>query len=302
MTGRKSSATRTEARPAGTPGSLYLVATPIGNLEDISLRALRILREARWVACEDTRHTGKLLRHHGITTRMVSYHDHNEQERSRELVAALARGEDVALVSDAGTPLVSDPGFRLVRAAIDGGIRVVPLPGPSAVLAALAAAGLPCEEFLYAGFLPARRGERRRALERLRAEPRTIVLFEAPHRLAGSLADAAELLGARPAAVGRELTKVYEEMRRGRLDELAAHYAGARARGEITLVIGPADGAAVSAEAGGPSPATGTSLAERVAEIMNAEGLARNAALKRAAHERGMTRREAYNRLLSEQA
>jgi len=288
-----------EARPKTNTGRLFVVATPIGNLEDITLRALRVLREVRWVACEDTRQTGKLLRHHGIGTRTVSYHEHNERERSGELVAALERGEDVALVSDAGTPLVSDPGFRLVGAAIARGIRVVPVPGASAVLGALAASGLPCEEFLYAGFLPARRGERRRALERLRTEARTLVLFEAPHRLAGSLADAADVLGDRQATVGRELTKVYEEFRRGTLSQLAAHFAETAPRGEITLVIGPPGEAPEPSHAGAAAAAT-ASLPERVAELVRTEGLPRNAALKRAARELGIPRREAYQRLLAE--
>ena len=280
-------------------GRLFLVSTPIGNLEDISLRAVRVLREARWVACEDTRQISKLLRHHGIAARLTSYHDHNERQRAPELLTAIERGEDVALVSDAGTPLVSDPGFRLVRAAIDRGIRVIPIPGPSALLAGLAASGLPCEEFMYAGFLPARRGERRRALERLRVEPRTIVLFEAPHRLAASLADAAEVLGDRPAAVGRELTKLYEEFRRGRLSELAAHFSATPPRGEITLVIGPPDASAPAADLQRERHAADdVTLAERVEQLVRAEGLARNAALKRAARERGLTRREAYRQLL----
>jgi len=325
MSGIKTSTAPAVDRPPQR-GCLYLVSTPIGNLEDISLRALRILREARVVACEDTRQTGKLLRHHGIATRMVSYHDHNERRRAVELVAALERGEDVALVSDAGTPLVSDPGFRLVNEAIAHGVRVVPVPGASAVLGAMAASGLPCDEFLYAGFLPPRRGERRRAFQRLHAEPRTIVLFETPHRLAASLADAVEILGNRSAVVCREITKVYEEFRRGTLSELAAHFAGAPARGEITLVIAPherlraataasattldspaepvvevsgADAKPRAAEPERAAGALGASLATRVAELMRTEALQRNAALKRAARELGLTRREAYRQLLS---
>ena len=282
------------------PAILYLVATPIGNLEDITLRALRVLREARWVACEDTRRTAALLSHHGITARLVSYHEHNERQRTQELIASLERGESVALVTDAGTPLVSDPGFRLVSACIERGIRVVPLPGASALLAALAASGMPCDEILFAGFLPARRGERRRALERLRAEPRTLVLFETPHRLAASLADAAEILGDRRAAVGRELTKLYEEFRRGRLTELAAHFAATPARGEITLVIAPPENGAPAVSGEVAPAAHDVPLADRVAELMRDEALPRNAALKRAARERGLTRREAYRRLLAD--
>jgi len=282
------------------PATLYLVATPIGNLEDITLRALRVLREARWVACEDTRRTTKLLRHHGITARLVSYHEHNERQRTPELIALLECGENVALVTDAGTPLVSDPGFRLVCACIERGIRVVPLPGASALLAALAASGMPCEEILFAGFLPARRGERRRALDRLRAEPRTLVLFEAPHRLAASLADAAEILGDRRAAVGRELTKLYEEFRRGRLTDLASYFSSTPARGEITLVIAPPEEGAPHASGDAPRAPRDVPLADRIAELMRTEALPRNAALKRAARERGLTRREAYRRLLED--
>lgn len=302
MPGRKSNPPRapSPSAPAAAAGLLYLVSTPIGNLEDITLRAVRVLGEVRWIACEDTRRTAKLLERHGITTPLVSYYEHNERQRTPELLAALERGESGALVTDAGTPLVSDPGFRLVAASIAHGLTVVPLPGPSAVLAALAASGLPCDEFLFAGFLPARGGERRRALERLRPEARTIVLFEAPHRLAASLADAAEILGPRPAVLARELTKVHEEFRRGTLAELAASARSGEARGEITLVIGPpAEGAATSASTA-ESGAASTPLSSRVAQLMEAEGLSRNAALKRAARERGIPRREAYRRLLEE--
>lgn len=299
MPGGKSNALHESAASGASPASLYLVATPIGNLEDITLRALRILREVRWIACEDTRHTTTLLQHHGISARLVSYHEHNERKRAPELLAALERGESGALVTDAGTPLISDPGFRLVAACIARGIRVVPLPGPSAVLTALAASGLPCDEFLFAGFLPARRAQRRRALERLRGEPRTIILFEAPHRLAASLADAAEILGPRPAALARELTKIYEEFRRGSLAELAASVSTSPVRGEITLIVGP-PGETAARLASSPLPRPGLPLSARVAELMRAEGLSRNAALKRAARERGLTRREAYRQLLLE--
>jgi len=300
MPARRTNPSTLPAGSAARAAALYLVSTPIGNLEDITLRALRILREVRWIACEDTRRTAKLLHHHGITTRLISYHEHNERQRTPELVAALEQGESGALVTDAGTPLVSDPGFRLVALACSLGIRVVPLPGASAVLAALAASGLPCDEFLFAGFLPARRGERRRALERLRTELRTIVLFEAPHRLAESLADAAEILGSRPACVARELTKIYEEFRRGVLPALAVEFSSAPVQGEITVVIGaPTEEAAA---APGPEHASGAQipLGARVAELIRSQGLARNTALKLAARERGLTRREAYRRLLEE--
>src|SRR5580658_3318711 len=203
-------------------GRLYLVGTPIGNLEDITLRALRILKEVDQIACEDTRHTQKLLNHYEIRKPLISYHEHNELTRAPELLITLEQGAKIALVSDAGMPLVSDPGHRLVTLCLRHHVPVVPVPGPSAVLASLAASGLPNEEFLFVGFLPARTGERRRALERLRIEERTIILYEAPHRVAECIAEAQEILGDRPACLARELTKVHEEFRRGKLSALAA--------------------------------------------------------------------------------
>src|SRR5712671_5053602 len=199
---------------ADTLGCLYLVGTPIGNLEDITLRALRILKEVDQIACEDTRHTQKLLTHYEIHKALVSYHEHNEMTRAPELLIALEQGAKIALVSDAGMPLVSDPGYRLVTLCLRHKIPVVPIPGPSALLAALSASGLPNEEFLFVGFLPARSGERRRALERLRIEDRTMIFYEAPHRVAESIADALEILGDRPACLAREVTKIHAEFRR----------------------------------------------------------------------------------------
>jgi 16S rRNA (cytidine1402-2'-O)-methyltransferase len=286
----------TERDAAPPAGCLYLVATPIGNLEDITLRALRVLKEASVVACEDTRRTQKLLQHYGIATRMVSYHEHNEHSRTPELVAALGQGAQVALVSDAGMPLVSDPGHRLVTACIERGIRVVPVPGPSAVVAALAAAGLPCDEFVFVGFLPARSGERRRALERLRNEPRTMVFYEAPHRLLDTLTAAAELFAERQAVVARELTKVHEEFVRGSLRELAAQFSARPPRGETTLLVAASTAAPASAEIAADA---GTSLAARVEQLIRDQGLDRKAALKRAAKEFGIPKREAYKRLLA---
>jgi 16S rRNA (cytidine1402-2'-O)-methyltransferase len=206
-----------------SPGTLYLVATPIGNLADITLRAIEILKSVSLIACEDTRHTRKLLQHYGIETKTVSYHEHNEQERSRQLIETLRDGKDVAVVSDAGTPSISDPGFRLVRAAIENGIQVVPAPGPSALISALIAAGLPTDEFFFGGFLPARSNARRARLNELRSVPGTLIFYEGPHRLAETLTDALEVLGEREAVVARELTKLHEEIRRGRLSELAVH-------------------------------------------------------------------------------
>ena len=220
--------------------ALLVVATPIGNLEDVTARALRALREADLIACEDTRTTAKLLSAHGIGTPTTPYHDHNAEKARPKLLAALEGGKTVALVSDAGTPLVADPGFKLVREAIARNIRIVPIPGPSAALAALVVSGLPSDRFLFAGFLPATSSARKTALKDLAAVPATLVFFESPQRLAESLADMAAVLGDRPAAVARELTKLFEEVRRGPLPELAAHYAGeAEVRGEIALVIGP---------------------------------------------------------------
>jgi 16S rRNA (cytidine1402-2'-O)-methyltransferase len=310
--------------PGETPpaGCLYLVGTPIGNLEDITLRALRILKEADLIACEDTRHTLKLLNHFEIRKPLISYHEHNEHIRAPQLVAKMEAGASVALVSDAGMPVVSDPGERLVRLAIDHGIPVVPVPGPSALTAALAASGLPVGEFLFAGFLPAQQGKRRRALASLSAEPRTLVFYEAPHRIAAMLADARATLGNRAAVIAREITKLHEEFVRGSLDELAARFAAGKTgcekvRGEFTLLIAPdtasrsaADPAPEIAAAGDlnlPSPAhakivgvSGETLTARVLAIQTESGISQKAALKQAAREFGLPRRAAYQRLLNE--
>ena len=274
---------------------MYLVATPIGNLEDITLRALRVLKEVDEIACEDTRHTQKLLNHYEIRKPLVSYHEHNELTRAPELLISLEQGAKIALVSDAGMPLVSDPGHRLVSLCLRHHVPVVPVPGPSAVLASLAASGLPTEEFLFVGFLPARSGERRRALERLRIEERTIVLYEAPHRIAECVADAREVLGDRPACLAREVTKLHEEFRRCRLSELAASLAEHPAKGEITLLIGPQD-----SSAGQTAADSRQSLADRVEELIHQAKLDRKDALKLAAKERGITRREAYDKLVED--
>lgn len=199
-------------------GRLYLCATPIGNLEDISLRALRILGEVAWIAAEDTRQTMKLLRRYEIATPVISYHEHNEEERATALVERLIAGEDGALVSDAGTPAISDPGYPLVQRAIEAGVPVIPVPGPSAVIAALIVSGLPPHPFYFGGFLPRKKQERQKTLEELRSLSATLVFYEAPHRLAQTLRQAADVLGARDAAVARELTKVHEEVRRGSLE------------------------------------------------------------------------------------
>jgi 16S rRNA (cytidine1402-2'-O)-methyltransferase len=278
-------------------GCLYVVSTPIGNLEDISLRALGVLKEADAIACEDTRRTLKLLSHFDISKRLVSYHEHNEITRAPEIVIELEQGAKIVLVTDAGTPTISDPGYRLVNLCLRHGIQVVPVPGASALLAAIAAAGMPIEEFVFAGFLPSRPTERRKALRELAAEPRTLALYEAPHRLLDTLEDALELLGNRPAVIAREVTKIYEEFVRGHLEDLVSAAREKPPRGEITLLIGPADGHALHAD-NGTTAANAVPLARRVDEIMRDRQLDRKAALKAAARERGLTRREAYKQLL----
>lgn len=215
-------------------GTLYLVATPIGNLEDITLRALRILREVSLIAAEDTRTTRKLLAHYDISRPLISYNEHNRLQRTPQILAALMEG-DVALVSEAGMPGLSDPGVHLVRAAVEAGFHVVPVPGPSAVVAALAASGLPTRQFTYLGFLPRRQGERHKLLSRLAEEPRTIVAFESPHRLRQSMADLLATLGSRKIAVSRELTKLHEEIYRGTVSQALEYFQ--EPRGEFTLVI-----------------------------------------------------------------
>lgn len=219
-----------------------MVATPIGNAEDVTPRAIRVLSEADLVASEDTRRTGRLLAAHGIRTPTVSYFEYNEERRTPELVARMLAGETVALVTDAGTPAISDPGYRLVRAALDAGLRVVAVPGASAVIAALSVAGLPTDRFVFEGFLPARGAARRHALERLRGERRTIVFYEAARRLAETLAElAAAFGGERSAVVLREITKVHEETRRGTLGELVAHFKPVEVLGEVTIVVAGKD-------------------------------------------------------------
>src|SRR6202790_4930882 len=282
-----------DSAPLESTGCLYLVGTPIGNLEDITLRALRILREADQIACEDTRHTQKLLHHYEIAKPLISYHEHNEMTRAPEMLISLEQGAKIALVSDAGMPLVSDPGYRLVTLCLRHQIPVVPIPGPSALLAALSASGLPNEEFLFVGFLPSRSGERRRALERLRIEDRTIIFYEAPHRIAECVADAREILGDRHACLAREVTKLHEEFRRGKLSELSTSLEARPARGEITLLIGPED----PAEARVNLDST-QSLSERVEELIRQARVDRKDALKLAARDRGLTRRAAYGQLL----
>jgi 16S rRNA (cytidine1402-2'-O)-methyltransferase len=282
--------------PERMTGTLYIVATPIGNLEDITQRALRILGEVDIVACEDTRRTRVLLNHFGIKTKTLSYHEHNERERAEQICELLLSGKNVALVSDAGTPLINDPGFRVTNAAMELNLAVVPIPGPTAFVAALVASGLPSDQFFFAGFLPARANARREKLEELKRIPATLVLYEAPHRIAATLKDAIGVLGNRQAAVARELTKIHEEIVRGSLRELGQRFSGdAAVRGEIVLII---SGAAVDEAATGETEPS-RRLIERVSELER-DGLDAKAALKRAARELGMKRAEAYRLIVAQ--
>jgi 16S rRNA (cytidine1402-2'-O)-methyltransferase len=275
-------------------GTLYLVATPIGNLEDITHRALRVLGEVDVIACEDTRRTQQLLNHYGIKTRMLSYHEHNERERAGELGAMLQTGASIAVVSDAGTPGISDPGFRLVNDAIERGARVVPVPGPAAFVSALISSGLPTDEFFFGGFLPARATARRARLSQVRPLNSTLIFYESPHRIAQTLQDAREILGERTAVVARELTKLHEEIARGRLSDLAVRFSSEdAARGEMVLVI---DRTVIQGEA--TEGSSDADIAARIA-VLESEGLESRAALKKAARELGLSRPEAYRRLVA---
>lgn len=274
--------------PSLAPG-LHIVATPIGNMGDITLRGLDVLRAADLIACEDTRVFAKLASRYGIAARTIAYSDATQFGAEPGILRALGEGKAVALVSDAGMPLISDPGYRLVRAALSAGHAVTSTPGPSAVPMALVLSGLPTDRFFFGGFLPARRGERRRTITEAAGIPATLVFFEAPHRLEASLADLADLLGNRPAAVARELTKLFEEVRRAPLTELAAHYARhPDVKGEIVLVIGPSDRSEAPAK-------------EELDEALN-ESMAAGASVKDAATEVsarfGLKRREVYARAL----
>jgi 16S rRNA (cytidine1402-2'-O)-methyltransferase len=268
-------------------GTLYIVATPIGNLEDITIRALRILGEVDLIACEDTRQTRKLLDRYSITRPLVSYHEHNEQARSADLLCELEAGKNVALVSDAGTPLIADPGYRLVERARSRGIPVRPIPGPSALLAALSASGLPTDSFSFHGFLPAKKGQRRKLLEDLRPSPVTLVFYEAPHRILEALEDIREILGSRPVVLAREMTKIHEEFFCGTAAELKEAL-GKRpsVKGEITLLVGK----------GRTATADHIPLEDAVEGLVGS-GVPRMEALKTVARQRGLSKREVYKRL-----
>jgi len=291
--GEAQSTERRANKTAGAP-SLYLVGTPIGNLEDITLRALRVLKEVDAIACEDTRQTQKLLNHYGITTRTVSYHEHNEITRAAELVKDLQQGISIALVTDAGTPGISDPGFRLVALAIQHHVPVVPVPGASAFLSALVASGLPTDSFRFGGFLPSKLGERRAGLDAIKDSPRTQVFYEAPHRIVETLSDLVVILGEdRHVVVALEVTKLHEEFLRGRaVDILETLKSRDAVKGEITLLIGKAEEASSTA-----SQAPKMTVRQRLQQIMTEEKLDEKAALKRLAKERGISKSEAYREL-----
>lgn len=271
-------------------GTLYLVATPIGNLQDVSQRALDTLRSVNLIACEDTRHTLKLLNHYRIANSLISYHEHNEQERAEELTDRLIRGDSIAIVSDAGTPGICDPGYRIVQRAIEIGAPVVPIPGAAAFVNAAAASGLATDSIFFGGFLPSKKGDRRKRLEEISSIPATLVLYESPHRLAKSLADCLDVLGDRRAAVARELTKLHEEFVRGSLSELAARFATQPVKGEIVLVIERGE------ENGQQTSGSVKDLASLVIEF-EAQGLDHKTALKRAAKTLGMSKSDAYRML-----
>jgi len=274
------------------PGVLYVIATPIGNLEDASPRALRVLREARFIACEDTRRTQGLLARFGIEASLISCHEFNECLRIEPVLARLRGGEDVALVSDGGTPAISDPGSALVAAAAASGIAVIPVPGPSAVVTALSASGFPADRFVFDGFLPPRAGERRRRLRELRAEARTLVVFEAPHRILAALADIDEVFGARPLVLGREITKRFETFLRGSANEIRAQLERGEVKGEVVLVL---------AGAGEDEGSSGDDPSERIRAVwraaLKAAGGDRREALKAAARALALKRPELQRRL-----
>jgi len=281
-------------RLSHSPGpALYLVGTPIGNLEDITLRAIRILKEVDTIACEDTRQTQKLLNHYGIATPSVSYHEHNEMTRASELVKNMQEGASVALVTDAGMPGISDPGYRLIALAIRHHVKVVPIPGASAFLAALVSSGLPTDSFRFSGFLPAKRGERRSVLEAIRTSPRTQVFYETPHRVIEALTDVCEVLGeARQVVIAREVTKIHEEFLRGRASEVLENLQARDAvKGEITLLIGKGEG---EQQRAADASSAVVSIRQRIEQIMSEEKIDEKTALKKVAKERGISKSEAY--------
>ena len=271
-------------------GVLYIVGTPIGNLEDVTYRAVRILKEADLIACEDTRQTRKLLDHYGIEKPLVSYHEHNETARAQELVAKLKAGTTIAQVSDAGMPGISDPGYRVVMLAVERGIPVIPIPGPSAVIAGLAASGLPTDAFEFRGFLPAKAGQRRTTLEELVPLQHTIIFYEAPHRIRETLEDIVRILGRElPVVIARELTKIHEEFIRGTAQEVLEAVQGRELKGEITLLIGRGEAVGISGEK--------QDLRARLENIMREQMLDEKAAMKILAKEAGLSKSAVYREL-----
>jgi 16S rRNA (cytidine1402-2'-O)-methyltransferase len=272
---------------ADVAGILYIVATPIGNLEDITYRALRVLREVDLIACEDTRHTRRLLDYYGVDKPAISYHEHNEITRSEEFISRLREGQSIALVSDAGTPLISDPGYRVVAKAAEAGISVVPVPGPSAIIAALAASGLPTDRFYFGGFLPAKASQRRKALLAIAGLDCTVAFYEAPHRILEAMEDIEAALPGRQVVVARELTKMHEEFLRGSVVQVLAALRERQAvKGEITVLIGRGVGEVHNSRPAG----------ELLDEYM-AKGLSRMDAIKAVARDRGVSKREVYAEL-----
>jgi 16S rRNA (cytidine1402-2'-O)-methyltransferase len=277
---------RTLPHYGNVSGSLFLVATPIGNLEDITFRAVRTLKEVDLIACEDTRHTRRLLDHYGIEKPAISYHEHNESDRARSLVERLVGGLNIAVVSDAGTPLISDPGYRLVRAAVEAGIRVVPIPGPSAILTALTASGLPTDSFYFGGFVLSKAGARRKLFEAMADLDCSLVFYEAPHRILETLQDIADIYGDREIVLTRELTKIHEEFLRGTATDLFRILSERESvKGEITIVIGK------------PVPRVDDRPVREVFEAYLAQGLSRMDAIKATARDRGVPKREIYAEL-----
>jgi 16S rRNA (cytidine1402-2'-O)-methyltransferase len=270
-------------------GTLYIVATPIGNLEDITFRAVRTLKEVDLIAAEDTRHSRKLLSHFGITTRMTPYHDHNEQLKTDYLIDRLQDGQNVALITDAGTPCIADPGYRIVRAAVAAGVRVVPIPGAAAFAAAVSASGLPSDRFAFEGFLPPKQGRRLAKLAELKNESRLLVFYEAPHRLAATLADMRETLGNRQVVVARELTKIHEELHNGTLDEAAEYYRQQQVKGEIVILISPP---------GEDSKKPATDVAPLLRRLLDKREMSLKDAVMQAAQQTGVSRSELYDMAL----
>ena len=274
-------------------GTLYIVSTPIGNLEDITLRALNILRDVQIIAAEDTRHTQKILQRYNISTAQTSYHDHNKEEKAEILISRLKEGRDIALVSDAGTPGISDPGYYLINRAIEEGIKVTPVPGPTASIAALSISGLPTDAFVFEGFLPAKRMARQKKLRELSTERRTLILFEAPHRLASTLRDIAEVLGDRKIVLTRELTKIFEEVIRGRVSEVIAKIEGRSLKGEMTLLL---EGAQKEVAAGEVPD-----LHEYLKMLIEEKGLSLKDAVSKASKDLDIPRKRVYKEALSMQ-